>query len=109
MRVITRKRLNDFATRYPDTATALSRWYKTVKENDFASFSELRQQFPAADQVGKYGNTRSSTLAATKRALVTAIHFNRRKIYIRAILTHAEYDSLIHSPIQRPAVLRPTR
>jgi mRNA-degrading endonuclease HigB of HigAB toxin-antitoxin module len=25
--------------------------------------------------------------------LIAAIHYNRRKVYIRAVLTHAEYDA----------------
>jgi mRNA interferase HigB len=26
--------------------------------------------------------------------LITAIHFDRRKVYVRAILTHAEYSKI---------------
>jgi mRNA interferase HigB len=25
--------------------------------------------------------------------LIAALHYNRRKVYIRAVLTHAEYDT----------------
>ncbi|NNM51860.1 MAG: hypothetical protein HKM02_06510 [Pseudomonadales bacterium] len=28
----------------------------------------------------------------SKRALIAAIHYNRHKVYIRAVLTHAEYN-----------------
>ncbi len=53
MHVITRKRLNDFAARYPETEASLRRWYQIAKQHNFKSFSDLRQFFPSADQVGK--------------------------------------------------------
>jgi mRNA interferase HigB len=53
MHVITRKRLNEFADKYPEAKTALARWYSLAKHNDFSTFAELRAKFPSADQVGK--------------------------------------------------------
>jgi mRNA interferase HigB len=52
MHIITRKRLNEFAEKHPDTKSALQHWYKQAKENDFKSFAELRKTFRSADQVG---------------------------------------------------------
>ena len=89
MHVITRKRLNDFAARYPETESALAHWYRVVKRHNFASFAVLRQHLSSADQVGKFT---VFNVGGNKVRLVTAIHYNRRKIYIRAVLTHAEYD-----------------
>jgi mRNA interferase HigB len=53
MHIITRKRLNEFAENFPETETALARWYRTVKTNNFSNFAELREMFSAVDQVGK--------------------------------------------------------
>jgi len=87
--VITRKRLNDFAAEHPDSAEALRRWYGLVKRNDFPDFARLRETFPSADQVA--GKT-VFNIGGNKYRLIAAIHYNRRKIYIRHVLTHAEYD-----------------
>jgi mRNA interferase HigB len=89
MHVITRKRLNDFAARHPETGNALAHWYRVMKRGDFSSFAELRAIFPAADQVGKLT---VFNIGGNKARLVAAIHYNRRRIYIRAVLTHREYD-----------------
>jgi mRNA interferase HigB len=89
MHVITRKRLNDFAARYPETGTALAHWYQLMKHGDFALFAELRAIFPAADRVGKLT---VFNIGGNKARLVAAIHYNHRRIYIRAVLTHREYD-----------------
>ncbi|MBW4629578.1 MAG: type II toxin-antitoxin system HigB family toxin [Brasilonema octagenarum HA4186-MV1] len=89
MHVITRKRLNEFAKLYPDTKNALAQWYQLVKQNQFASFVELREMFPSADQVGKLT---VFNIGGNKVRLIAAIHYNRQKVYIRAVLTHSEYD-----------------
>jgi mRNA interferase HigB len=89
MHLITRKRLNEFSLKYPETKTALVKWYQLLKQNDFSSFAELRAIFPAADQVGKLT---VFNVGGNKVRLVTAIHYNRKKVYIRAVLTHEEYD-----------------
>ncbi len=89
MHVITRKRLNEFAKIHPDTKNALAQWYQLVKANEFSSFVELREMFPSADQVGKLT---VFNIGGNKVRLMAAIHYNRKKIYIRAVLTHSEYD-----------------
>lgn len=89
MHVITRKRLNEFAKLHPDTTNALAQWYRLVKQNQFASFVELREMFPSADQVGKLT---VFNIGGNKARLIAAIHYNRQKIYIRAVLTHSQYD-----------------
>lgn len=89
MHIISRKRLNKFADNYPETKTALAQWYETMKKNNFGNFAELRLMFPAADQVSKLT---VFNIGGNKVRLIAAIHYNRRKVYIRAVLTHAQYD-----------------
>jgi mRNA interferase HigB len=89
MHIITRKRLNEFADKYPETANAIANWYSQMKQNNFASFAELRAMFPSADQVGKLT---VFNIGGNKVRLIAAIHYNRKKVYIRAVLTHPEYD-----------------
>jgi mRNA interferase HigB len=90
MHVITRKRLNEFAARYPQTRSALEHWYREMKRRNFGSFAELRSVFPIADQVGKLT---VFNIGGNRVRLVAAMHYNRRRVYIRAVLTHAEYDA----------------
>ena len=89
MHVITRKRLNEFADTHPKTRSSLAHWYQLVKRNNFSNFAHLRETFPSADQVGKLT---VFNIGGNKVRLIAAIHYNRRKIYIRAVLAHAEYD-----------------
>ena len=89
MHIITRKRLNDFAAIHPNAEPGLAHWYQTLKSAEVRSFVELRHLFPGADQVGKLTVFNISGNAAR---LIAAIHYNRQKVFIRAILTHKEYD-----------------
>ena len=89
MHIITRKRLNEFAEKFPETNNALADWYRLMKQNNFDSIAEVRAVFSSADKVGKLT---IFNIGGNKVRLVAAIHYNRKKIYIRAVLTHKEYD-----------------
>jgi len=89
MHIITRKRLNEFAENYPEARAALARRYGLAKRNNFSNFAELKATFPSTDQVGRLT---FFNVGVNKVRLIAAIHYNRRRVYIRAILTHAEYD-----------------
>ena len=89
MHVISRKKLNEFAEKHPEAQVPLARWYRLAKQLDFSSHAELRHTFPSADRVGKLT---VFNVGGNNIRLIAAIHYNRRKIYIRAVLTHVEYD-----------------
>ncbi|HWX40389.1 MAG TPA: type II toxin-antitoxin system HigB family toxin [Blastocatellia bacterium] len=89
MHIITRKRLNEFADRHPETKNSLARWYNLMKRNQFDSFSDVLSVFPSADKVGKLT---VFDIGGNNVRLIAAIHYNRKRIYIRGVLTHREYD-----------------
>ncbi len=60
-----------------------------VSNSEFGSFNELRAAFPSADKVG---DLIVFNIGGNKYRLITSIHFNRGKVYVRYILTHTEYD-----------------
>ncbi len=90
MHVITRKRLNEFAEKFPDTENALADWYRLMTQNNFSNLAEIKMIFSSADKVGKLT---VFNIGGNKVRLIAAIHYNRRKVYIRAVLTHKEYDA----------------
>jgi mRNA interferase HigB len=89
MHIISRKTLRAFWEQYPDSQTALTRWFKIVQKTEFTSFADLKATFPSADLVG---DLIVFKIGGNKYRLIASIHFNRSKIYIRHILTHQEYD-----------------
>jgi mRNA interferase HigB len=89
MHIISRKHLLEFAEVHPDSENALDNWYRLMKRTDYDSFVALRQTFPSADQVG---TLTVFNIGGNKVRLIAAIHYNTHRIYIRQILTHAEYS-----------------
>jgi mRNA interferase HigB len=89
MHIISRKALRDFWERHPESQGSLSRWYTIVRRTDFESFNELRTTFPSADRVE---GLIVFNISGNRYRLIAAIHFNRKRVYVRHVLTHAEYD-----------------
>lgn len=55
----------------------------------FSNFAELKEAFGSVDKVGKYY---VFDIGGNKYRLVAAVHFNHAKVYVRAVMTHGEYD-----------------
>jgi mRNA interferase HigB len=60
-----------------------------VRRTDFPNFAAVRKSFPSADQVEKWT---VFNVGGNNYRVIASIHFNRGKLYIRHVLTHAEYD-----------------
>lgn len=89
MHIITRKRIQEFVVKYPDSQSSFENWYRIVKETEYNAFSELKQHFRSADYVDGFV---VFNISGNKYRLIAAIHFNRKKVFIRHILTPQDYD-----------------
>ena len=89
MHVIAKPVLVEFWIKHPDAENALQAWYRTMEGEIFADFNDLRATFASADYVE--GLT-VFNIGGNKYRLIAAIHYNRRKVLIRSLLTYAEYD-----------------
>ena len=89
MHVIAKLVLLAFWRRHPDAVGPLRAWHSLVNKTDFTDLQDVRRVFASADKVE--GLT-VFDIGGNKFRLITSIHYNRRKVYIRAVLTHAEYD-----------------
>lgn len=89
MHVISRRALQVFWEKNPDSEGSLKAWFKIVSLSEYQGFNDLKKTFGSVDKVGsKY----VFNIGGNKYRLVTAIHFNTGRIYVRAVLTHKEYD-----------------
>jgi mRNA interferase HigB len=93
VRIITVKRLRDYARLHPTTASTLDHWEELISCGRFVNLVELRRVLPSADQV-EADSGRTVTVFNIKNhcRLITAIHYNHQIIYILRLLTHNEYD-----------------
>ncbi|MGR9108990.1 MAG: type II toxin-antitoxin system HigB family toxin [Gammaproteobacteria bacterium] len=89
MHVIAKPALAAFWRTHPDAEKPLLAWHRIMESAVFADFNELRKTFASADYVN--GLT-VFNIGGNKYRLIAAIHYNRHKVYIRHVLTHADYD-----------------
>ncbi len=89
MRVITKKRLQEFWEKHPDSKEPLLSWYKIAKKSVWKNLVEVRKDFSHADLAGV---CTVFNIGGNKYRLITKIYYPGKKILIRFVLTHAEYD-----------------
>ncbi|MSU72563.1 MAG: type II toxin-antitoxin system HigB family toxin [Opitutus sp.] len=93
MRLVPLKRLQEYAVRQPTAAPTLGHWATLMRRHDFDSFAALRRVIPSADQITvASGNPVTIFNIKNHYRLITAIHYNRRAIFILLLLTHHPYD-----------------
>lgn len=89
MHIISRRALVQFATIHPDAETALDVWYRVAKGAHWKNLAEVKQVYPHADQVGRYT---VFNIKGNKYRLIAEINYHSQTIFVRHVLTHAEYD-----------------
>src|SRR5258708_27817387 len=92
MVVISRRAINQFIEKNPQSAEPLLRWYLLCKEHDWRDFSELKKSFGATDSGGR--GLYIFNIGGNKYPLIARVIFGTRTIFIKFIVTHAEYDKI---------------
>jgi mRNA interferase HigB len=77
------------AKRHADLATPLDAWYRIAKKAEWRNLAEVRKALPTADPVA--GFTVFNVKGNSYR-LVTEINYTAKRVFIRHVLTPAEYD-----------------
>lgn len=92
MRIITRRRLNEYAKLHPYAAVSLSAWHDVTRKSAWGSLQETRQTLPHADPaiVGSGKTVIIFNIAGNHHRLITAIHYDTGKVFILEILNHSE-------------------
>lgn len=88
MRVISRRALVEFSRRHADSTGALDAWYRIAKNAQWSNLVEVQRTFSSAESAGDLTvfNIKGNTYR-----LIARIHYGLI-LYVRAILTHAQYD-----------------
>ena len=91
MQIIARRALREFWTKHSQAETPLKVWYAAVKSAAWKGPADVKATFGSnVDFVGD--NRIIFDIGSNKYRLIAAIHFNKQILYVRAILTHADYD-----------------
>ena len=89
MRVISNKALKDLAEVHTQADNLLQSWRHLIESRSFGSFADLKQVFNSVDRVGDFY---VFNIGGNKYRLITAIHFDKQRLFIRHVFTHTQYD-----------------
>ena len=89
MRVISNRKLLEFSRAHPGSGRPLKAWRKVMEKTGFNSFADLKATFNTVDKAGNYY---VFNVGGNNWRIITAIHFNTQKCFIRHVYTHAEYN-----------------
>jgi mRNA interferase HigB len=89
LRVISRKKLLGASMKHGDLAKPLDIWYRVAKKAEWNSLAEVRQVFPSADAVEEFT---VFNIKGNAYRLITEINYRTKRVFLRHVLTHAEYS-----------------
>ena len=89
MHVISRKILREFCKKHPDACDTLNNWFRVASKAQWQNLAEVQSNYPKAEAVG---NFTVFNIKENHYRLIVAIIYPPQRIYIKYILTHAEYD-----------------
>lgn len=94
MRIIAVSTLREFWSRpgRRDAEQPLRAWVHIVKAAEWSKPTDVKAMFRSADILG--GGRAVFDIGGNKYRLVTAIHYRGKRIYVRFIGTHRDYDEI---------------
>ena len=64
-------------------------WFRKASQVEASSFATLRQTFGSADYVDGYT---IFDVGGNRYRVAAVIHYDKQRLYVRKVMTHAEYD-----------------
>jgi len=89
MRIVSRKAIREATASHSEWAASLNAWFKITAAADWTSFADVRNSWRNSDAVGGFV---VFDVSHNRCRLIATIKYKWRMVYIRRILSHAEYD-----------------
>ena len=92
MRVIAKRHLVDYWTKYPATEQPLKSWYDEVNKAEWEKPQDIKQQYATASFVAN--NRVVFNIKGNSHRLIVAVAYRFGAVYIKFIGTHQQYDQI---------------
>ena len=89
MRVISRCALREFWEVHTASKDSLAAWFRLMERSDLGDFNATKRAFGTADYVAPYT---VFNVGGNNYRVITVVHYDRRRVYVRHVFTRAEYD-----------------
>ena len=94
MHVISRKPFSEASKQYPNDSKAILETYKVLRKGEFKSPDELKSVFSSLDNFKGKDKWWVIDVGGNHLRVIAFIQFLNNRIYVKHILTHAEYDKI---------------
>ena len=94
MHVISRKPFTAATKAFPNDASAIERTYRVLRNGDFTTPDQLRNFFPSLDKFKFKDKWWVLDIGGNNLRLIVFVEFQDRRMYVKHIVPHAEYDKL---------------
>ena len=89
MHVISRKRLLQAAAEHADLGEPLDVWYRVAKKAEWKNLMDVKRVFPSAEAVERFT---VFNIKGNAYRMITEINYQTGRIFLRYVLTHADYS-----------------
>ncbi|WP_413899808.1 type II toxin-antitoxin system HigB family toxin [Rhodoferax sp.] len=89
MKLISNKALREFAALHPRADQPLQDFRHLMEQGTYTSFAQLKAAFASVDKVGE---RYVFNVGGNKYRLIAAIAFQAGLVWVKAVLTHEQYD-----------------
>jgi mRNA interferase HigB len=89
MRIIKPSTIRKACEQNPEWEASLVSWIKIVKNADWGNSADVKQSWSNCCVVGKYFRFE---ICHNRCRLMTEINFRTKLVFIRGVMSHAEYD-----------------
>lgn len=90
MNVIAPRTLAAFWAQHPEAEEPLRAWLRQVQRSAYRNFADVRADYGSADWVA---GLVVFNVGGNKFRLIVSANFQYQTLYIKHVLTHAEYDA----------------
>ncbi|EOX7393377.1 type II toxin-antitoxin system HigB family toxin [Enterobacter quasiroggenkampii] len=95
MHVVSRAPFDTVTRHFPNQALALDDLYRVLKKEHYLSPGDMRKRFPSLDRMKYREKWWVIDVGGGHLRIIFFADFERGKIFIKHISTHAEYDKLM--------------
>jgi mRNA interferase HigB len=89
LHVISRKKLIEASRKHAEVSAPLDTWYRVAKSAEWKNLMDVRKTFFTADAVG---SCTVFNMKGNSYRLIVWINYQSQKVFIKHVLTHAEYS-----------------
>ncbi|MGR9014418.1 MAG: type II toxin-antitoxin system HigB family toxin [Gammaproteobacteria bacterium] len=92
--MISKKPFSEACLKYPNDRNAVMEMYNVLNKAEFDTPSAMKTVFASLDNFKHKGKWWVIDVGGNNLRLIAAILFSCQKIYVKHIVSHAEYDKL---------------